>query len=255
MHASTPPGRYEDYARFYDRTGQARFGLRMLSHAMRDWARSGLVVKRLLDVACGTGAVAVACARRGIDVVGIDASEAMLEVARARARHWGVPVDYQLQDMRSLHVPGPFDVVTCFYDSLNYLLDPAELVQVFTQVAVLLRPGGQLWCDVITEHGLRTQWGQDQEVATGDDFARIWRSSLDPESGIATLEIDQFHLDSNTGLYHRIRESHPHRGYDPFDVREAAEVAGLRLVRMHRSLSHEPATARTYRVTHVYERP
>ena len=255
MSASNPPGRYLEYARFYDRTGQARFGLRMLSHARRDWYRTGLVVRRLLDVACGTGAVAVACARRDISVVGIDASEAMLEVARARSRRWGVPVDFHIQDMRDLHVPGPFDVVTCFYDSLNYLLDPAELERVLGRIARVLRPGGQLWCDVITEHGLRTQWGQDQEVSTGEDFARIWRSQVDLGTGIATLEIDQFHLDPGTGLYHRVRETHPHRGYDPFDVREAAESAGLRLVRMHRSLSHEPATARTYRVTHVYERP
>jgi SAM-dependent methyltransferase len=255
MHASFQPGRYEDYAKVYDRTGQSRFGLRMLSHARKGWAQSGLEVNRVLDVACGTGAVAVALARRGVSVVGIDASEAMLEVARARSRRWEVDVDFQLQDMRTFSVPGTFDVVTCFYDSLNYLLEPGELSLTFRRFHAALRAGGQVWCDVITEHGLRAHWGHDQEVASGEDFARIWRSSLDASTGIALLEIDQFHRDAATGLYRRIREAHPHRGYDPLDVREAAESVGLRLVRMHRSLSHEPATARTYRVTHIFERP
>src|SRR5437762_1029143 len=85
---------YESYAAVYDQAGQSRFGLQMLDYLNELCALHGFEPDghRALDLACGTGSVALALARRGWEVIGIDRSPAMLAQAAAKpgaaSIHW-----------------------------------------------------------------------------------------------------------------------------------------------------------------------
>ncbi|MEL6341646.1 MAG: class I SAM-dependent methyltransferase [Myxococcota bacterium] len=95
---------------------------------------------RLLDVACGTGAVAIEAARRGGRVVGLDLTPAMLQEAQRRAEKAGVPVTWKQGSFQNLRHLGQFDVVTSAF-GVMFARDPqqvaAELVSVCT-------PGGHI---------------------------------------------------------------------------------------------------------------
>jgi 2-polyprenyl-6-hydroxyphenyl methylase / 3-demethylubiquinone-9 3-methyltransferase len=110
-------------------------------------ARATLKGARIADVGCGGGALSEALAAHGAQVIGVDLSEAMIEVARLHAAASGLPVDYQLLGAETLAAQQPhsFDVVTCM-ELIEHVPDPPGLV---AALATLLRPGGLLFMSTI----------------------------------------------------------------------------------------------------------
>lgn len=116
--------------------------------------------RNLIDVACGTGTHAVLHASRGVAVTGLDLSEPMLAVARAKSEAAECPVTVVHADMRSFDLPKPVDAVTCLYASLNHLGGPSDLALTFSRVAAHLRPGGAFVFDLNTRAGFEALWRQ-----------------------------------------------------------------------------------------------
>jgi SAM-dependent methyltransferase len=97
---------------------------------------------RVLELACGTGEDAVHLGRRGVRVLATDASEAMVEKARAKAAGLGEPVELRhlaIEDLATL--AGPFDGAFSNFGGLNCV---ADLSAVGKTLADLLRPGAPL---------------------------------------------------------------------------------------------------------------
>jgi SAM-dependent methyltransferase len=119
---------------------------------------------RVLDVACGTGRHAVRLARRGADVVGVDASAAYLRGARRAAR--GLKnARFVRGDMRRLPYAGEFDAAVNLWTSFGYFETPAEDLEVLRGVARSLKPGGKFLIDLIDYAAVTARrrfknWGQ-----------------------------------------------------------------------------------------------
>ncbi|MFP5501606.1 MAG: class I SAM-dependent methyltransferase [Candidatus Sericytochromatia bacterium] len=241
---------YEILAQIYDRTGQARFSLKMVGYLLEMLALRRLKPRRVLDLACGTGAAAVAMAKRRFEVTGVDGSEAMLLRARERAARWGVNVDWRQANLPELELAGPYDLATCFYDSLNHLTDPQDLLKTFFAVRRALAPGGHFFFDMNTDYALRQVWGAAEDSHLEPDYARFWRSRFDPETGLATLEATYF-VQEEGDRFRRLDVTHHARGYDPEQVEEALTAAGFELVEAYECLSFMPATPETYRVAYL----
>jgi SAM-dependent methyltransferase len=127
----------------------------------------GLKGRKLLDVGCGTGKSFLPMVARGYEVTACDLSPEMVLRARAVAPP-GVTV---LQaDMRNLPRIGPFDVVTCLDDALNYVLDAEELLAAFRSFASVLRPGGVLVFDCNTLATYRSSYTSAWVVEDEDAF-------------------------------------------------------------------------------------
>lgn len=114
--------------------------------------------RRVLEVGCGDGALALELARQGAVVTGVDASEQMLEAARQRARDAGVEVRFQLGAAEALPFPpDQFDLVVA-QTILCFVKDGSPA---FTEIARVLRPGGRL---VIGELGRWSSWAAERRV-------------------------------------------------------------------------------------------
>jgi ubiquinone biosynthesis O-methyltransferase len=124
--------------------------------------------RKVLDVGCGDGEFALALAKRGASVTGIDASVAMIDAAECRAKQHGADVTFQVATAGQLPFPaGQFDVVTaitilCFVD---------DAAPVFREIARVLRPGGRL---VIGELGKWSTWAAGRRVRAWLG-SRLWR--------------------------------------------------------------------------------
>jgi SAM-dependent methyltransferase len=93
----------------------------------------------VLDAPCGHGRISNRLADRGCDVVGVDASELFLGVAREA----GPEVDYRLGDLRDLPADGPFDAALSWFTSFGYFDDDGNR-RVLSEYRRVLRPGGRL---------------------------------------------------------------------------------------------------------------
>jgi 2-polyprenyl-6-hydroxyphenyl methylase / 3-demethylubiquinone-9 3-methyltransferase len=101
-----------------------------------------LAARLVLDVGCGGGILAEAMAQRGARVLGIDLSEALLEVATLHAAEAGVGIEYRNVAAEDLAAerPASFDLITCM-EMLEHVPDPAASLRA---LATLVRPGGDV---------------------------------------------------------------------------------------------------------------
>lgn len=113
----------------------------------------------LVELAVGTGRVAIPVAHgTGRRVIGIDASEPMLEQARAKAAAAGVELELRLGDMRELRLDVPAGLVYCPYRSLLHLPTWGDRRRVFERVAASLRPGGRFaWNVFAFDHAIASR--------------------------------------------------------------------------------------------------
>ncbi len=94
---------------------------------------------RILDAGCGTGRVAIELARRGIDIVGVDLDEVMLEQARKKAPQ----LDWRLGDLSSISLDGSFDAIVLAGNVMIYVTAGTEAATL-ANMARHLKPGGLL---------------------------------------------------------------------------------------------------------------
>jgi SAM-dependent methyltransferase len=100
--------------------------------------------QRVLDVGCGPGRHAVALARRGIEVLGVDLSPDFVALAREAAAAEGLPARFEVRDVRELAVEAEFDAVLCLCQGGFGLLGGRDEARAFGRIAAAVAPGGRL---------------------------------------------------------------------------------------------------------------
>jgi len=190
----------------------------------------------LLDLACGEGSFALEMAKKGWQVAGIDQSEEMLRLARHRATESGVQIDFKLQDMRDFAIDDQVDLVTCWFDSLNYLLRIEDVQSAFTKVQQALKPGGWFIFDMNTIYGLAVDWQKQkcyvqQET---DDLLELHQTTYDFEKRMATMRITWFVR--NELIWQKYEEIHFERAYSVEKVKNALVAAGFSFENAYGSL-------------------
>ncbi len=112
--------------------------------------RVELAGKRVLDVGCGGGILAEAMAAKGATVIGIDAAEGPLSVARLHRHESNVWVDYELLTIEELErsSPEPFDIITCL-EMLEHVPDPGSVIATCRR---LLKDDGHLFLSTINRN-------------------------------------------------------------------------------------------------------
>ena len=106
----------------------------------------------LLDLGCGTGSLTQLLSKQGFDMIGVDNSSDMLEIAIEKKEQSGQDILYLLQDMREFELYGTVKAIISICDSINYILSYEDLVQVFRLVNNYLDPEGIFIFDLNTEY-------------------------------------------------------------------------------------------------------
>lgn len=207
----------------------------------------------VLDLGCGTGSMTELLAARGFDMIGVDCSEDMLEIALEKRMVSGRDILYLQQDMRDLELYGTVRAVVCLCDSINYLLDVQDLETVFRLVNNYLDPGGIFIFDLNTEYKYRELLADRTIAENRDEGSFIWDNYYDEESRINEYDLALFipaeEADagkmgegagpdcetgaasgsgtSGEGLYRKYQETHFQRAYTLDEIREALEGAGM----------------------------
>lgn len=201
---------------------------------------------RILDLATGTGSIALELACRAYEVTGVDSSPGMIEVARDKARSRELPVRFLRQDMRRLRLePASFDLVTCIYDSLNYLTEPRDLARAFRGVSRALRAGGLFIFDLNTAFAFAEELFAQENMSEGPVRYR-WFSSYDAQARICRVDMEFWTDDGK-----HFREVHFQRAYTHDEIEHLLEQASLKLLDCYEAYTMLPSGKQSDRIFYV----
>ena len=192
--------------------------------------REGLCPRTAVDLACGTGSVAILLAKEGIRVTGVDMSEEMLTVAWEKAQTLENPPVFVHQLLQDLALPRGVDLAVCALDSLDYILDPKDCQQAIRRVYRALNPGGIFIFDVNTPEKLQSMDGQiflDED----DDVYCVWRGEFDRETNICSYGMDLFQRKGE--LWERSFEEHQEYAYSQQQLTTYLRQAGFTSVEVY----------------------
>ncbi|MCR5282153.1 MAG: class I SAM-dependent methyltransferase [Lachnospiraceae bacterium] len=179
----------------------------------------------ICDLACGTGNMTLLLARRGFDMIGIDASYAMLDLARKKDPEGRIL--FLEQDMCEFELYGTVRAVTLACDSLNYLLSPDQVLEMFRLVNNYLDPGGIFLFDFNTTEKYRDLIGEQVISENREDCSFIWDNYFDEETQINECHLTLFVQQGDEGLFRRLEETHLQRGYEKEQILSLLKQAGL----------------------------
>lgn len=245
---------YDHYAQVYDDSGQIAFSLKMIPYLGELLQRHPVPTHSMLDLACGTGTVALSYAQQGWEVYAVDASAGMLKQARRKAETSDLTLTFSQQDMRQFVLPHPVALVTCLYDSLNYMLTLLDLKQVFARVSQALLPGGLFLGDMNTQVTLEEVWGNNTFFVDREGMSLILRSGYEADTGLSTVHIVGF-VEGPDGLYSRFDEYHTEISYEAGQVRAALESAGLPVEAYYECFLFSAPSPRSRRIMWAARKP
>lgn len=185
----------------------------------------------LLELGCGTGNMTELLAAMGYDMIGVDNSEDMLELAMEKRLKSGHDILYLLQDMQSFELFGTVKAVVSVCDSINYVTDEAELKEVFRLVNNYLDPRGIFIFDFNTEYKYREILGDRVIAEERDECSFIWDNYYNEQDKINEYELTLFvQSKDNPELYRKYQEVHYQKAYTLEKIKTLIEKAGLRYI-------------------------
>ena len=227
------------YDTFMDNVPYGEWGGYIYTLLCRYGVKSGII----LDLGCGTGTMTEILAGYGYDMIGVDNSEDMLELAMEKRIASGHDILYLLQDMREFELYGTVRAVVSVCDSVNYITEPEELAGVFRLVNNYLDPGGIFIFDFNTEYKYREVMGDCTIAEDRGPCSFIWDNCYYEEERINEYDLTLFiregtapgqnegaeedDTEENGALYRKYTETHFQRGYTLEEIRELLSSAGL----------------------------
>lgn len=206
----------------------------------------------VVDLACGTGSMTKRLAADGYDMIGVDQSFEMLDIARKKCPEGVLLLQ---QDMRELDLYGSAAAFLCICDGINYLLTEEDLRAVFHRVKTFLDHGGIFLFDIKTSYFFQNTMGNCTITDHREDATLIWENEYHPENGMNEYLVTIYQLaDEEQDLFERIEEYHRQRAYPKELIRRLLQEAGLQVEAVYDAFTREPPAENSERLYFIASR-
>lgn len=213
----------------------------------------------VLDLGCGTGKLTRLLSKAGYDMIGIDNSEDMLEIAQEYQYQQNLEISdeqqkiqekqilYLLQDMREFELYGTVSAVISICDSMNYLLEEEDLLETFRLVNNYLDPNGIFIFDMNTCYKYAELLGEQTIAENREEGSFIWENYFDEETNINQYDLTLF-IQEEAGLYRKYEETHYQKAYELDSIKRLLEEAGMEFITAYDACSKEPVREDSERI-------
>lgn len=238
---------YSSFARVYD-TFMDNIPYEEWAEYLIDLLKEHHVEEGLIvDLGCGTGSMTELLAKAGYDMIGIDNAEEMLEIAMEKRAQSGYDILYLLQDMREFELYGTVKAIVSICDSVNYITEEEDLIEVFRLVNNYLDPKGVFVFDFNTVYKYSEILGDKTIAEDREDCSFIWDNYYYEEEQINEYELSLFIRDEGD-LYRKYQETHYQKAYDLSTMRRLIEQSGLEYITAYDAFTKEAPNGQSERI-------
>lgn len=239
---------YTALARFYDRLNDGVNYEKWADYIEKLIKKYGRKPEIVLELACGTGTLSRLLADRGYDMISVDSSVDMLNIAREKCGEMDNMPLFLCQDMCQLDLYGTVDAALCCLDSVNYLTYMNDVKAAFKSVSLFMNKGGVFVFDIKTKGEFERLNGQSSAVSELDGFY-FWQYGYDKKSCLCQHNIELF--SKGEGGYDRHTETHFQRCYSFEQIENMLKKAGFETVGRFKEFSGKRADTEDGRVFYV----
>ncbi len=203
----------------------------------------------LLELGCGTGSMTRRLAAKGFEMIGIDNSEEMLQIAKEKSNSETEGILYLCQDMREFELYGTVSAVISVCDSMNYILSEEDLLQVFSLVNNYLDSRGIFIFDLDTEYAYQEILADNTIAENREEGSFIWENTYYEEEMINEINLTLFIPEAeNLNLHRKFEETHYRRAYRIDTVKRLLEEAGMEWIAVYDALTENAPNKESERV-------
>ena len=202
----------------------------------------------VLDLGCGTGNMTELLATAGYDMIGVDNAEEMLEIAMEKREKSGHDILYLLQDMREFELYGTVKAVVSICDSINYITEEEDLLEVFRLANNYLDPKGIFIFDFNTIYKYHEVLGNQTIAEDREDCSFIWDNYYYEDEQINEYELSLFIKEQDSDLYRKYQEMHYQKAYDLETMKGLVEQSGLEYITAYDAFTRISPTEKSDRI-------
>ena len=204
----------------------------------------------ICDLGCGTGAITERLANLGYDMIGIDNSYDMLDVAMEKKYASGNDILYLCQDMREFELYGTVRAIISRCDSLNYIRELSELKEVFAWVNNYLDPNGIFIFDMNTEYKYQNILGDNTFAEVREQASFIWENTYDIDKRINEYDLNLF-IKLEGDNYKKFEERHVQKAYTFDEILSAIDSSNMVLEKYLDADTYGDISEKTERILFV----
>ena len=201
----------------------------------------------VLDLASGTGSMTLELAARGYDMIGVDYSPEMLDIARERAEAAGYDILWLCQDMRDFELYGTVDVAVSCLDSINHLTSKADLDKCLSLVHNYLIPNGLFIFDINGKYKFENIYSDLTYAMDEGGAVCVWQNYYNKKSGICDFYITLFTEDGE-GKYERSDEVQREKMYTLRMIKNSLLRNSFEFIGAYSDFNKTPATDSSERI-------
>lgn len=228
------------YDLFMDNVPYEQWG-KYLANLLKEY---GIEDGLLLDLGCGTGKLTRIMENYGYDMIGVDNSYEMLDIAR---EHSTDNILYLLQDMREFELYGTVRAIYSACDSINYILEEDELRDVFALANNYLDPGGLFVFDINSPYKYKELLAENTFAETREEGSFIWENYFDEEEQINEYDLTLY-IKEEKESFLRFQEVHYQKCYELSTIKTLLEEAGMEFVAAYDAYTKQPISEESEKI-------
>ncbi len=249
---------YKKFALVYDQMDADLHSKRMVPYCTKIFKRFSIKPSVGLDLCCGTGSAISAFEKLSIKMSGLDQSAEMLAITAKKTKKLKVKLyqkslpKFRLLDLHDSQKIVQFDLVTSFYDSLNYMLTEKDLATAFKSVYQHLHKDGWFIFDMNTPLALKTIWDEQVYAGVKDTMAWVWENEYDTKEKKASCHATFFKKKGK--VWERFDETHYEKGYSNTTIKKLLKASGFQIKGFYNCNTFENVTRDSYRVCAIVQK-
>lgn len=197
----------------------------------------------VVDLGCGTGTFTACLSKAGYEMIGIDNSLEMLQIARRKAEQEGLNILFLEQKMQEMELFGTVAACVSICDSMNYMIEEKDLLQTFRLVNNYLEAGGIFIFDLNTKYKYETILSQNTFAENREDGSFIWENYYNEQEQMNEYDLTLYIKDEDNkeeDIFFRFDEEHYQKAYELDKIKELLVKAGMEFVAVYDAFTKEP---------------